>query len=82
MVKSIKIVKEGIERDSIWKIRKGLYPTLSSLRKSGLSIINEDFAIDSENLGPAISRLKKYLPNIIIEMESFLDMLKKEIYTL
>ncbi|MFL2997319.1 MAG: FAD-binding and (Fe-S)-binding domain-containing protein [Candidatus Neomarinimicrobiota bacterium] len=59
LVKSIKIVKEGIERDSIWKIRKGLYPTLSSLRKSGLSIINEDFAIDSENLGPAISRLKK-----------------------
>ena len=57
-VKSIKLVKNEIERDAIWKIRKGLYPTLSSLRESGLSIINEDFAVDIENLGPAIRNLK------------------------
>ena len=57
-VVSMKLVTDEKDRDTIWKIRKGLYPTLGSLRKTGTSIITEDIAVDSENLAPAIRRLK------------------------
>ena len=57
-VVSMKLVTDEKDRDTIWKIRKGLYPTLGSLRKTGTSIITEDIAVDSENLAPAIRKLK------------------------
>jgi D-lactate dehydrogenase len=57
-VVSINLVTDAKDRDTIWKIRKGLYPTLGSLRKTGTSIITEDIAVDAENLAPAIRGLK------------------------
>ena len=57
-VVSINLVTDAKDRDTIWKIRKGLYPTLGALRKTGTSIITEDIAVDAENLAPAIRGLK------------------------
>jgi len=56
---SMKLVTDQQDRETIWKIRKGLYPTLGSLRKTGTSIITEDIAVDAENLAQAIRGLKK-----------------------
>jgi D-lactate dehydrogenase len=55
---SMKLVTDQQERETIWKIRKGLYPTLGSLRKTGTSIITEDIAVDAVNLAQAIRGLK------------------------
>jgi len=55
---SMKLVTDQRDRETIWKIRKGLYPTLGSLRKTGTSIITEDIAVDAENLAQAIRGLK------------------------
>ena len=55
---SMNLVTDEKERELIWKIRKGLYPTLGSLRKSGTSIITEDIAVDAENLASALRGLK------------------------
>jgi len=57
-VVSLKLVTDENDRATIWKIRKGLYPTLGSLRKTGTSIITEDIAVDAENLASAIRDLK------------------------
>ena len=54
----MKLVTDPRDRETIWKIRKGLYPTLGSLRKTGTSIITEDIAVDAENLALAIRGLK------------------------
>ena len=55
---SLQIVKDNESRETIWKIRKGLYPTLGSLRKTGTSVITEDIAVNSIDLAPAIRELK------------------------
>ncbi len=55
----MQLVTEEKDRDTIWKIRKGLYPTIGSMRETGTSIITEDIAVDTENLAEAIRDLKK-----------------------
>lgn len=57
-VTNFQLVTDAHDRDTIWKIRKGLYPTLGSLRKAGTSVITEDIAVDVENLAQAIRELK------------------------
>ena len=46
------------KREAIWKIRKGLYPTIGALRRTGESVITEDIAIDYTNLSSAVDELK------------------------
>ena len=67
-VVSMKLVTDQKERETIWKIRKGLYPTVGSLRQSGTSIITEDIAVDPENLAEAIRDLKS-----IFKKRNFMD---------
>ena len=57
-VKSTLMVTDNKRREAIWKIRKGLYPTIGALRKSGESVITEDIAIDYTNLSSAVDELK------------------------
>ena len=59
MVHDMQLVTEEKDRDTIWKIRKGLYPTLGALRRTGTSVITEDIAVDMKNLAAAIRSLKK-----------------------
>ena len=62
-VQELKMVTDEKDREVIWNIRKGLYPTLGSLRKLGTSVITEDIAVDAENLAPAIRELKSMFKN-------------------
>jgi len=63
MVHEMQLVTEEKDRDTIWKIRKGLYPTLGALRRTGTSVITEDIAVDMKNLAAAIRGLKKIFKN-------------------
>jgi len=46
-----------LERQNLWNLRKGLYPTVGALRESGTSVITEDIAVDSSQLGLAVMGL-------------------------
>tara|TARA_R110002049_G_scaffold308910_1_gene514820 strand:- start:8669 stop:11494 length:2826 start_codon:yes stop_codon:yes gene_type:complete len=46
------------ERALLWKIRKGLFPAVGALRKSGTTVILEDLAFPVEKLGNAILDLQ------------------------
>ena len=47
------------QRDKLWKVRKGLFPAVGAVRKSGTSVILEDLAFPLENLGPAVKELRQ-----------------------
>lgn len=47
------------EQDFFWKVRKGLFPAVGAVRKSGTTVILEDIAFPFEQLGNAISDLQK-----------------------
>ena len=46
-------------RNALWQIRKGLYPTVGSLRKTGTSVITEDIAYPIADLPDVVDRLHK-----------------------
>ncbi|NOZ04491.1 MAG: FAD-binding oxidoreductase, partial [FCB group bacterium] len=46
------------ERSKLWRIRKGLYPTVGSLRRTGTSVITEDICFDIEHLAEAVIDLQ------------------------
>lgn len=48
-----------VEQDLYWKVRKGLFPAVGAVRKSGTTVILEDIAFPVEVLGDAISDLQK-----------------------
>jgi D-lactate dehydrogenase len=51
------------EYESLWKIRKGLFPSVGAMRKSGTTVIIEDVAFPVSRLAEATSDLRKILEN-------------------
>ena len=51
--------RDMLERDLLWKLRKGLYPTVGALRQSGTTVITEDIAVDVENFAETVRDLRK-----------------------
>lgn len=47
------------QQELYWKVRKGLFPAVGAVRKSGTTVILEDIAFPVEMLGDAISDLQK-----------------------
>ncbi len=47
------------EQNKLWKIRKGLFPAVGAVRKSGTTVILEDIAVPVEKLGDAIVDLQQ-----------------------
>jgi D-lactate dehydrogenase len=47
------------ERNFLWKIRKGLFPSVGAVRKKGTTVILEDIAFPVEHLGVAIEDLQQ-----------------------
>ncbi len=47
------------QRAFLWRVRKGLFPTVGAVRVSGTSVILEDVAFPVEKLGDAIVDLQK-----------------------
>lgn len=46
------------EQDFLWKVRKGLFPAVGAVRKSGTTVILEDIAFPVHLLGDAITDLQ------------------------
>lgn len=47
------------DRDVLWHLRKSLYPTVGSLRKTGTSVITEDICFDVPDLPDVVEQLHK-----------------------
>ncbi len=47
------------EQDFLWKVRKGLFPAVGAVRKSGTTVILEDIAFPVAQLGDAILDLQQ-----------------------
>jgi D-lactate dehydrogenase len=50
---------DRVEREFLWKVRKGLFPAVGAVRASGTTVILEDIAFPVEKLGDAILDLQK-----------------------
>lgn len=48
---------DPVSRDQMWKVRKGLYPTVGSLRRSGTTLITEDICVDYDRMPEAVGDL-------------------------
>ena len=46
------------KRENLWKIRKGLYPTVGALRNLGTTVITEDIAVDVEDFADIVEDMK------------------------
>jgi D-lactate dehydrogenase len=46
------------QQDLFWKVRKGLFPSVGAVRKSGTTVILEDIAFPVEKLGDALTDLR------------------------
>lgn len=57
----IKFTDIPAEYELLWKIRKGLFPSVGAIRKSGTTVIIEDVAFPVESLAEATLDLQKLL---------------------
>jgi D-lactate dehydrogenase len=57
----IKFTDIPAEYELLWKIRKGLFPSVGAMRKSGTTVIIEDVAFPIESLAEATLDLQKLL---------------------
>lgn len=55
--------EERVFQDRLWKIRKGLYPSVGAVRETGTSVIIEDIAFPLEKLAPATRQVRSLLDN-------------------
>ncbi len=64
LINSPAFTEDPKEQAFYWKVRKGLFPAVGAIRKSGTTVILEDIAFPVEQLGQAIpdlqSLFKKY----------------------
>jgi D-lactate dehydrogenase len=51
--------KDAYEQANLWKLRKGLYPSVAAVRQKGSAVLLEDVAFPIENLGAGIADLRK-----------------------
>lgn len=58
LLKSVNFTQDPDEQAFYWKIRKGMFPSVGSVRASGTTVILEDIAFPVAQLGDAISDLQ------------------------
>lgn len=56
---SVRLSIDPDERDSLWKIRKGMFPSVGSVRKQGTSVIIEDLVFPVIHLAEATVELQQ-----------------------
>jgi D-lactate dehydrogenase len=49
---------DATEQELLWKVRKGLFPSVGAVRKSGTTVILEDIAFPVDRLGDALTDLQ------------------------
>ena len=76
-VRPISFTDIAVEFNALWKIRKGLFPAVGAVRKTGTTVIIEDVAFPGEHLADAALDLqelfKKYAYNEAIIFGHALD---------
>lgn len=50
--------RDSVEQAFLWKVRKGMFPSVGAVRKSGTTVILEDIAFPVSSLGDAIVDLQ------------------------
>jgi D-lactate dehydrogenase len=71
LVRKLDFTSEKKEQEKLWKIRKGLYPSVAAVRGKGSTVLLEDIAVPLNNLGPTVLEIqqlfdKKNYPDAII----------------
>ncbi len=59
MINAPEFTEDPKQQDFYWKVRKGLFPAVGAVRKSGTTVILEDVAFPVELLGDAVLDLQK-----------------------
>lgn len=59
LIASPTFTKDAYEQANLWKLRKGLYPSVAAVRQKGSAVLLEDVAFPIENLGAGIADLRK-----------------------
>lgn len=59
MINEPSFTEDSKEQEFLWKVRKGLFPAVGAVRKSGTTVILEDVAFPVEKLGEAILDLQQ-----------------------
>lgn len=54
-----KFTQDATEQALLWKVRKGMYPSVASMRAKGTSALMEDFTFPVERLGEAVVDVQK-----------------------
>ena len=64
LIGKLDFTQDEYERGKLWKLRKGMYPSVAAVRAKGTTAMLEDVAVPLENLGKAVTDLqvlfKKY----------------------
>lgn len=55
---NIEWTDDDVERATIWRLRKGLMPTIGAIRPAGSTMINEDIAVPPESLAGLIKDVR------------------------
>jgi D-lactate dehydrogenase len=63
IVTEVHFTDRPAEYELLWKIRKGLFPSVGAMRKTGTTVIIEDVAFPISSLAEATSDLQKILKN-------------------
>jgi D-lactate dehydrogenase len=50
--------RDAAEQELLWKVRKGMFPSVGAVRKSGTTVILEDIAFPVDRLGLALTDLQ------------------------
>ncbi len=61
LLQSPAFTHKSAEQALLWKIRKGMFPSVGATRRSGTSVIIEDVVFPVENLAPATVELRQLL---------------------
>ncbi|MEO7529895.1 MAG: FAD-binding and (Fe-S)-binding domain-containing protein, partial [Sediminibacterium sp.] len=58
LIGKLDFTTDSYEQAKLWKIRKGMYPSVAAVRAKGTTAMLEDVAVPLENLGKAVTDLQ------------------------
>ena len=58
LVEPAAFTNDPLQQARLWKVRKGMFPSVGAVRKRGTSVIFEDIAVPSDVLAPAVRDLQ------------------------
>ncbi len=64
LVRDFELTRDPSEILEIWKIRKGVFPSVGGMRPPGTSVIIEDVAVKLEYLTPAVKDIRSLLDEL------------------